>query len=69
MIILTAELNDVMSKIHDRLPVVLPTGAESEWLSAGPGERAALSKPYTADDLMTYAISTRGTTPGTMTSA
>jgi len=34
--ILTTEPNDLMNSIHDRMPVVLPQDAESDWLAADP---------------------------------
>ncbi|MFB6186789.1 MAG: SOS response-associated peptidase family protein, partial [Halobacteriaceae archaeon] len=31
---------------HDRMPVVLPEDAESEWLTADPEAREELCRPY-----------------------
>lgn len=62
--ILTTEPNDLMDSIHDRMPVVLPADEEDTWLSAGPDERAELCRPYPADDLTAYEISTRVNDPG-----
>ncbi len=62
--ILTTEPNELMEPIHDRMPVVLPRDAESEWLSAGPETRKDLCGPYPADDLDAYEISTRVNDPG-----
>ena len=61
--ILTTEPNDLMKPIHDRMPVVLPREAESEWLSAGPDARTNLCRPYPKDDLAAYEISTRVNNP------
>lgn len=33
--IITAPANDFMSKIHSRMPVILPSHAESKWLERG----------------------------------
>jgi len=63
--ILTTEPNDLVEPIHDRMPVVLPDGAESQWLSAGPDARAELCRPYPDDDLAAYEVSTRVNDPGT----
>jgi len=41
--ILTTAPNDFMSRIHDRMPVILPREVESEWLLHGPRE---LLVPY-----------------------
>lgn len=30
--IITTEANDAISKVHDRMPVILPSGAENAWL-------------------------------------
>jgi putative SOS response-associated peptidase YedK len=62
--ILTTEPNDVMQPIHDRMPVILPQGAESDWLSADPDTRTELCQPYPNDDLDAYEISTRVNNPG-----
>ena len=44
--IVTADANDAVARIHDRMPVILPKEAEDEWLKAGAGEAGALLKPY-----------------------
>lgn len=61
--ILTTEPNDVMEPIHDRMPVVLPQDAETEWLSGGRERRNELCRPYPEDDLTAYEISTRVNNP------
>ncbi len=53
-----------MKPIHDRMPVVLPQEAETEWLKADPGTRKELCRPYPGDDLDAYEISTRVNDPG-----
>jgi len=62
--ILTTEPNDLMNSIHDRMPVVLPQDAESDWLAADPDTRKELCQPYPKDDLDAYEISTRVNNPG-----
>lgn len=62
--ILTTDPNDLLKRIHDRMPVVLPKDAESEWLTAGPEARKQLCQPYPEDDLAAYEISTRVNDPG-----
>ena len=49
--ILTTEPKDLMNSIHDRMPVVLPQDAESDWLAAGPDTRKELCQPYPEDDM------------------
>jgi putative SOS response-associated peptidase YedK len=61
--ILTTEPNELMQPIHDRMPVVLPQSAESEWLSLGPDARKRFCQPYPDDDMTTYEISTRVNNP------
>ena len=53
-----------MNSIHDRMPVVLPQDAESDWLAADPDTRKELCQPYPKDDLDAYEISTRVNNPG-----
>ncbi|MFB6233154.1 MAG: SOS response-associated peptidase [Haloarculaceae archaeon] len=62
--ILTTAPNDLMEPLHDRMPVVLPRAAESEWLDGGPETRRELCRPYQAGDLRAYEISTRVNDPG-----
>lgn len=62
--ILTTEPNEVIEPIHDRMPVVLPTDAEAEWLAAEPSRRKELCQPYPDVDLTAYEISTYVNDPG-----
>ena len=62
--ILTTEPNALMEPIHDRMPVVLPDGAEVTWLTAGPDERKELCYPYPDKDLEAYKISMQVNCPG-----
>jgi putative SOS response-associated peptidase YedK len=52
-----------MNSIHDRMPVVLPRDAESEWLTADPDTRSELCQPYPDENLDAYEISTRVNNP------
>lgn len=61
--VLTTEPNELMEPIHDRMPVILPRNAESDWVSAGPTARKELCRPYPDDDLDAYEISTRVNDP------
>lgn len=63
--ILTTEPNDVVDPIHDRMPVVLPTDAESAWLAADSASRAELCRPYPGSDLRADPISRRVNNPST----
>jgi len=61
--VLTTDPNDVARPVHDRMPVVLPSGAEAAWLDGGPDERATLCRPYPGDDLTADPVSTRVNDP------
>lgn len=62
--ILTTAPNDLISPIHDRMPVILPMGAEWEWVTADPDRRADLCRPYPEDDIDAYPISRQVNNPG-----
>lgn len=59
--IITTEPNELMTTIHNRMPVILPTEAYAQWLD--PAEQKAeqlqgLLKPYPAELMMAYPVST-----------
>ena len=48
-LILTTSPNDVVSEVHDRMPVILEPGAEAAWLAPGPGSAVReLLSPFQA---------------------
>ena len=57
--ILTTGANSVLDGIHDRMPVILPSGAYDLWLDpdADREQLADLLIPYPGDDLETYPVS------------
>ncbi len=61
--IITTAANAAISDLHDRMPVILPRGAESAWLDpALDGKTAELTKllvPVAADRLRSRPVSTR----------
>jgi putative SOS response-associated peptidase YedK len=60
--IITGPPNEVVSPIHDRMPVILPQEAWARWLGeeeAGKDELQSLLKPYPAERMRTHSISTR----------
>lgn len=63
--ILTTDANELVEPIHDRMPVLLRDGEESEWVHGGPDERAELCRPYPGADLDAYQISRQVNDPGT----
>ena len=60
--IITGEPNELVAPIHNRMPVILPPEAWPKWLgeqSAHWDELLALLKPYPADRMRAYPVSTR----------
>lgn len=58
--ILTTSPNQLMQKLHDRMPVILRGAAARSWLKAGPispAELAALSAPYASEEMEEWAVS------------
>jgi putative SOS response-associated peptidase YedK len=52
--IITTVPNDLVAPIHDRMPVILPRGAEAHWLDPSLRDHAPLRlllKPYPADEM------------------
>lgn len=65
--ILTAEANDFMKPIHDRMPVILDPADYEEWLVAGDAPALALHalmRPYDSDQMTAYAVSKLVNRPG-----
>lgn len=60
-VIITTEANPLLALIHDRMPVVLPSGAWDEWLDPENQDVARLQKllvPAPAKEFEAYEIST-----------
>ncbi len=60
--IITGPPNELVGPIHDRMPVILPEEAWPAWLdeeTASPEELKALLKPYPAERMRAFSISTR----------
>jgi putative SOS response-associated peptidase YedK len=57
--IVTTEANEVVGKIHNRMPVILPPEKEKEWMdiSRSPEEAESLLKPYPNDETNIYPVS------------
>lgn len=57
--IVTTEPNDLVSQLHHRMAVILPDGAEHEWLTADdPTSRSSLLQPTDDDELRAEPVST-----------
>ncbi|MEK6285041.1 MAG: SOS response-associated peptidase [Acidobacteriota bacterium] len=58
--IITAEPNDLVRPIHDRMPVILPSGVEGLWLDPeveDPRRLLDLLQPYPADEMAAHTVS------------
>lgn len=57
--IITTDPNELMARIHDRMPVVLDRSDWDTWLAEGTAadELRSLMHPYPADQLRAYAVS------------
>jgi len=58
--IITTEPNELVEKIHDRMPVILPREYERSWLKDGD---VSLLKPFAAAGMRAYTISTLVNSP------
>jgi len=57
--IVTAEPNELVSRLHHRMAVILPEGRERDWLAADdPAERASLLQPIDGAELRAEPVST-----------
>jgi putative SOS response-associated peptidase YedK len=64
--ILTTTSNEVVGRIHDRMPVILNPTDYDRWLDPSIQEPAVLKpllRPYSADEMMAYPVSTRVNNP------
>jgi putative SOS response-associated peptidase YedK len=58
--LLTTEPNELLTSVHNRMPVILPADAFDLWLDPGaqhPGEVQPLLRPYPADEMSFYPVS------------
>jgi len=59
--IITTEPNELMAPIHNRMPVILHTRDHAKWLDASPqtpDSLLPLIKPFPADEMAAYPVST-----------
>ena len=62
--IITGEPNEVVARIHTRMPVILPEEDHAKWLGeAEDGALKALLKPFPADRMRVWEISPRVNSP------
>jgi putative SOS response-associated peptidase YedK len=58
--IITTEPNELVATIHNRMPVILPEEAYSQWLQSwemDPGSLVQLLKPHPSQAMQAYAVS------------
>jgi len=60
--ILTTQPNELVAPLHDRMPVILAPEEYARWLSTE-HDPADLIRPYPADQMITWPVSTRVNTP------
>jgi len=63
--ILTCAPNELMTTIHNRMPVILPPGAREQWIEPGaePGSLRPFLKPFAAEEMEAYEVSTYVNSP------
>jgi putative SOS response-associated peptidase YedK len=63
--ILTTAANELMAPIHDRMPVIIDPVDYEAWLDPAldPGEAQHLLRPYSADNMVAYPVSTLVNSP------
>ena len=64
--IITTEPNELMAKLHNRMPVILPgPDAEAAWLAddLSPAQHQQLLRPYDAARMKEYVVTTRVNSP------
>ena len=61
--ILTTEPNELMEPIHNRMPVIVGEADYERWLTASPAEVNSIMKPYDANKMEAYPVSTLVNSP------
>ena len=64
--IITTQPNDFMAQIHNRMPVILPPEAYTQWLDPAeqkPDTLQPLLKPYPAEEMTAYPVSRQVNNP------
>jgi putative SOS response-associated peptidase YedK len=60
--VITTAANELVAEIHDRMPAILRAEDYDRWLGVEPGPRELL-KPFPAEPMMMWPVSTRVNTP------
>ncbi len=56
---ITTAPNELISTVHIRMPVILPSGKEKVWLGLDDSEAKAMLKPYPAGKMSMYEVSSK----------
>ncbi|HEY7839160.1 MAG TPA: SOS response-associated peptidase [Terriglobales bacterium] len=55
--IITTRANEAVAKLHDRMPVIVPSAGYDAWLEAAVREALALLQAYPAEEMRMYPVS------------
>jgi putative SOS response-associated peptidase YedK len=61
--VVTCAANDLMSEIHDRMPVILPAAAYGHWLAAEDPDPRQLLVPHASAPMFMWPVTTRVNKP------
>lgn len=61
--IIVTDANELLQPIHDRMPVILAPEDHDLWLKGDPDDAQALLRPFPAEVLRAYEVSTRVNAP------
>ena len=61
--IVTCDTNELTAKYHNRMPVIIAAEDYDTWLTGTPEQALALLKPYPADEMRAYPVSSRVNSP------
>ena len=61
--IVTCEPNELAAKFHNRMPVIIAPEDYDTWLTGTPEQALALLKPYPAEDMRAYPVSSKVNSP------
>ncbi|HZL25576.1 MAG TPA: SOS response-associated peptidase [Acidobacteriaceae bacterium] len=61
--VVTTTPNELAAKVHNRMPVILAAEDYARWLDVAQPNAGELLRPYPADEMKAYPVSTRVNTP------
>ena len=61
--IVTCDTNELTEKFHDRMPVIIAAEDYDAWLTGTPEQASTLLRPYPADEMRAYPVSSRVNSP------